>query len=64
MNDKYTAIVYTGKELLAKQVGNNIDELYAWMLIQGSGNFADIHGEVIDNKSKKIVKTFRKSSIE
>jgi hypothetical protein len=64
MNEQYTASVYIGDEQFAKQAGNDIDELYTWMLIQGTGRFGDVHGEIIDNKTKKTVRTFRKCPIE
>lgn len=64
MSKTYTAFVYTGKELLATQVGSDLDDLYAWMLIQGNGHFGDVHGEIIENKTTKIIRTFRKASEE
>lgn len=64
MNEQYTASVYCSEEQIASQVGDNIDELYTWMLIQGSGNIGDIHGEIIDNLTQKTVRTFRKAAIE
>lgn len=64
MNEQYTASVYTGSEQFAKQVGNDLDELYTWMLIQGNVHFGDVHGEIIDNKTKKTLRTFRKCAIE
>lgn len=64
MNERYTAIVYCNQEQIAIQAGNDIEQLQTWMLIQVNGYFGDIHGEVVDNKTKKIVKTFRKCAIE
>ncbi|MFT4059738.1 MAG: hypothetical protein QM652_09335 [Legionella sp.] len=64
MNEQYTASVYCGEEQIAKQTGANVDELYAWMLVQVNEHFGDIHGEVIDNKTKKTVRAFRKCPIE
>lgn len=64
MNEQYTVTVYSGDEMFAEKVGNDVDELYTWMLIQVNGNFGDIHGKIIDNKTKKTIKAFRKSAIE
>lgn len=64
MNEKYTASVYSEEEQFAKKGGNDVDELYTWMLIQVNGHFGDIHGKIIDNKTKKIIKVFRKCAIE
>lgn len=64
MDEQYTATIYAGNEQIAKQVGNDIDELYTWMLIEVNGHFGDIHGEIIDNDTKQSIKAFRKSAIE
>jgi hypothetical protein len=34
------------------------------MLIQVNGTYSDIHGEIVDNKTKKTVRAFRKAPIE
>lgn len=64
MNEKYTASVYCSEEQIAQKTGNNVDELYTWMLIQVNGHFGDVHGEIIDNTTTKTIKTFKKSAIE
>jgi hypothetical protein len=64
MNEQYTASVYCGEEQIAKQAGVDVDQLYTWMLIQVNGHFGDIHGDIIDNKTKKTIRTFRKCAIE
>ncbi|MDR3442709.1 MAG: hypothetical protein P4L65_06785 [Legionella sp.] len=64
MNEQYTASVYCNKEQIAEQTGDNIDKLYTWMLIKGSGIFGDVHGAIIDNKTKKTIRTFCKSPVE
>ncbi len=61
---EYTASVYCSEEQIAQQEGNDIDELYTWMLIQGNSHYGDIHGEIIENKTQKTIRTFRKSAIE
>jgi len=61
---QYTANVYCSEERIATQYGDSIDQLYVWMLLQVNGNFGVFHGEIIDNHSKEIVKTFCKSTIE
>ena len=64
MDDLYSAKVYCNEEVIAHKTGDDIEQLYIWMLGQTGGNFGDVHGEIIDNKTKKIIKTFRKSDIE
>lgn len=64
MSEQFTASVYCKEERIATQTGNDIDQLYTWMLIQVNGHFDDIRGEIIDNKTNNIVRTFRKAPIE
>lgn len=61
MTAKFTAVIYFDKDEVMKQVGNDPDELYTWMLIKTQAKFGNFSGEIIDNKSKKVVKSFRKS---
>lgn len=64
MNEQYIATVYCRDEKMAVQWGNDVDQLYAWMLLQVNGSFGDIRGEIIDNQTNKIIRTFRKAPIE
>ncbi|KTD73697.1 hypothetical protein [Legionella tucsonensis] len=64
MSEQFTANVYCKEERIATQTGNDIDQLYTWMLIQVNGHFDDIRGEIIDNQTNNIVRTFRKAPIE
>lgn len=64
MNAQYTATLYSGEEQFAKQIGNNVDELYTWMLIHANGHAGELHGKIIDNQSQEILKTFRTAPIE
>ena len=64
MNEQFTASVYCKEERIASQTGNDLEQLYTWMLIQVNGYFDDIRGEIMDNKTKKIVRTFCKAPIE
>jgi len=64
MSDKYIATVYCNEEQIAVQKGDDVEKLYTWMLIQVDGNFGDVHGEIIEINTNKVVKKFRKSPIE
>jgi hypothetical protein len=64
MNEQFTASVYCKTERIAIKAGNDVDKLYAWMLIQVNGNYSDIHGEIVDNITNKTVRVFRKAPIE
>ncbi len=64
MKEQFTAYVYCKEEKIATQTGNDLEKLYTWMLTQVNGNFYDIHGEIIDNQTKEVVRTFRKASME
>ncbi len=61
MKDKYTAKIYFENDEIAHNSGDDVDELYTWMLTQAQGKFGSIHGEIIDNKTNKVIKRFRKS---
>ena len=58
---KYTAKIYFDQDEVAHESGNDIDELYNWMLLKAQGKFGNFNGEIIDNKTGKVVKAFRKS---
>lgn len=57
----YTAKIYVDKSEVAHESGNNVDELYNWMLLKAQGQFGNISGEITDNKTGKVVKSFRKA---
>lgn len=58
---RYTATIYFDEGEVAKESGNNVDDLYNWMLLKAQGKFGNLNGEIIDNKTGKVVKRFRKS---
>lgn len=58
---RYTAKIYIGKGLISSQDGNDETALYEWMLTQAQSLLGDVHGEVIENTTGKIVQRFRKS---
>jgi len=62
MADRYTAKIYMGDNETTESTGNNADDLYTWMLTQAQGKFGDIHGELIDNNTRAVIKRFRKSA--
>jgi hypothetical protein len=61
MAHRYTATIYFDEGEVAHQNGDNVEELYNWMLMQTQGAFGNFNGEIIDTKTKKVVKSFRKS---
>lgn len=58
---RYTAKIYVDKDEVAHESGDDADELYNWMLIKAQGKFGNLHGEITDNKSGKIIRSFRKA---
>ncbi|HXW60121.1 MAG TPA: hypothetical protein VEK06_01150 [Myxococcota bacterium] len=58
---QYTAKLYIGKGLVNSQEGDDETVLYEWMLTQAQNLLGDVHGEVIDNRTHKVVQRFRKS---
>lgn len=61
MSFRYIAKIYVDDSEVEHESGDNIDELYNWMLMKTQGKFGNLHGEIIDNKTGKIVKSFRKA---
>lgn len=61
MGLRYTAKIYMDDEVLMEESGEDLDELYNWMMLKAHGKFGNISGEIIDNQSKKVVRSFRKS---
>lgn len=61
MAHRYTAKIYFDDDEVAHQSGDDIEELYNWMLMKAQGKFGNLNGEIIDNKTGKVVKGFRKS---
>ena len=58
---KYLAKIYLEDDEIEDNSGDDIDELYAWMLVRAEGKFGSVHGEIIDSKSNKVVRQFRKT---
>lgn len=58
---KYTAKIYFDEGEVAHESGNDIDELHNWMLTKAQGKFGNFNGEIIENKTGKVVKAFRKA---
>jgi hypothetical protein len=64
MDKQFTATVYCQNEAIASKAGDDLDKLYTWMLIQVNGHSNDIRGEIIDNQTHAILRTFCKTAIE
>lgn len=58
---RYTAKFYFDDKEITHECGNDLEELYNWMLIKAQGRFGNLHGEIIDNHTQEVVKTFRKA---
>ncbi|EKD71920.1 MAG: hypothetical protein ACD_46C00063G0003 [uncultured bacterium] len=57
----YTAKIYVDDTEIAHESGDDVEALHTWMLMKTQGQYGNFHGEVIDNKTKKIIRSFRKS---
>jgi hypothetical protein len=64
MKYSYTAKLYFNNQVIDEKHGEDIDVLYCWMLGNAQENIGNVYGEIIHNKTGKIVGTFRKSAIE
>ena len=58
---RYTAKIYFDEGEVAHESGDDVDELYTWMLMKTQNQFGNFNGEIIENKTGKVVKSFRKS---
>lgn len=61
MTSKYTAKIYLEKDEIMDNSGDDIDELYTWMICRAEGAFGNVHGQIIDNATQETVKRFRKA---
>lgn len=61
MDFTYTAKIYFDDDEVAHESGDDIDELYNWMLMKAEGKFGNFNGEIVNNKTGKVVKSFRRS---
>lgn len=61
MTHKYTAKIYFDEGEVEHETGDDADELYTWMLMKTQGKFGNFNGEIIDNKTGKVIKSFRKA---
>lgn len=60
----YTAIIYFGKNEINRKVGNNIEMLLIKMLVDCQGKFGDYNGKIEDNRTHKVIRTFRTCAFE
>ena len=58
---QYIARIYFDKKEIEHQDGNDVDELYSWMLIKTQDAFGNFHGEIIELKTGKTIRRFCKS---
>lgn len=64
MKHKYTAKIYFEDGNTIKQHGDKIEKLIAWMHSQSRERFIDINGEIIDNKTHRIIKNIQYSPLD
>lgn len=64
MGTQYRANIYCGADEIAHQSGDNMEQLYVWMLAYVEKTSGEIHGEIIDNITHQVVRQFKKQSIE
>jgi hypothetical protein len=60
----YLVKLYLGDNEVIGNAGDDLEQLYVWMLSQAGEILGDIHGEIIDNKTLEIVRQFRKCTVE
>jgi hypothetical protein len=58
---RYTAKIFIDEREVDHESGDDVDELNTWMLVKSQGKFGNFSGHIVDNKTKKIVRRFRKA---
>lgn len=61
MNHQYTAKIYSTDKEIARKSGDDIEELYIWMLTYENGGCCGSHGEIFDNITEEVVRKFKKA---
>ncbi|KTC80137.1 MULTISPECIES: hypothetical protein [Legionella] len=56
MGTQYRANIYYGADEIAHQSGDNMEQLYVWMLAYVEKTSGEIHGEIIDNITHQVVR--------
>ncbi|AOU90865.1 hypothetical protein LEAN103870_15035 [Legionella anisa] len=64
MSHQYAAKIYVDDTIIANSSGDNVEQLYVWMLAKVNGSRGNIRGEIIENATQKIVRHFKKAAIE
>jgi hypothetical protein len=64
MKQTYTANIYSAEKLITSKSGDDIEQLYIWMLAQVEGLSGLIKGEIIDETTQEIVRKFKKAAVE
>jgi len=60
MSKKYIAKIFFGDRETLDKSGDDAEQLYIWMLTQANGKMGDVHGEILDSETQKVVRKFRK----
>lgn len=60
----YTAKLYEAEQEIQRKSGDNLDELYVWMLAQAHGKPGNFSGDVINNQTEEVVRHFKKGHEE
>jgi hypothetical protein len=64
MNLNYTATIFCEEEIIAYKHGDDIEDLYLWMLTQAKGKSGSLHGQILEVKTNTVIRKFRKTSME
>lgn len=64
MEHRYIAKIYLGDTEEETKNGDDIEILNNWMVSHINGNSNTLHGEIIDNETKEIVRRFKKTPID
>ncbi|WED43726.1 hypothetical protein [Legionella cardiaca] len=60
----YTAKLYIDKKTIEERSGNNLEELYIWMMAKAHNQTSHYRGSIINNSTQKIIRNFQTCSLE
>lgn len=64
MQHRFTAKLYFNNKVIDQESGDDVEALYTWLLTKAQDKFGNASGEIIDNDTHAVIKTFKKAPVE
>lgn len=61
MKYKYTAKILLGDKVIMSDSGDDLDQLFVWLVTEATEHKEFVNGVIYDNSNHKIIKRFHKS---